>query len=63
MLSAIGLKGMAQRYRSLEGETLGRGMVQLWLEQGPLGVANVGAISSAANRFNERLTPQSLLKA
>ena len=52
MLANVGLKAIDRRYRSLSGKTLGRGLVQLWLEQTHLGVANVDALSGAARRFN-----------
>jgi hypothetical protein len=54
-LSAIGWTGMARRYRSLDGTTLARGMVQLWLEQSTCGIADVGALASAAVRFGDGL--------
>ena len=52
-LSALGLTGMAQRYRSLDGTTLARGMVQLWLEQSTCGIADVAQLASAAGRFGD----------
>lgn len=54
-LSALGLPGMARRYRSLTGETLAQGMVQLWLEQSACGIADVAALTQGAIRFRRSL--------
>lgn len=55
LLSTLGLTSMARRYRSLDGETLGRGMVQLWREKSPCGIADVEALTQGANRFARSL--------
>ena len=54
-LTAMGFKGMAECYRSLDGKTLGQGMVQLWLEQSTCGIANVSLLQAAADRFGTNL--------
>ncbi|MGB0645570.1 MAG: hypothetical protein ACPGQS_00270 [Bradymonadia bacterium] len=52
LLASMGLKAIDRRYRSVSGQTLGCGLVQLWLEQVHHGVVNVDALIGAARRFN-----------
>ena len=55
VLASMGLKAMDRRYRSVSGETLGCGLVQLWLEQTHHGVVDVDALIGAARRFRASL--------